>query len=424
LLPPDRFVDATAVPLQADEIDHVTVRLDGETLDVIRDGADFRLLSRDSQIISRPAGTEFFEAIADAKLRLIEKSDEFGDSVGKILVRGQSALTAATPPVRSAPTPRSAHAPSSDGVREVSLNVFRKPDESLVLERLDDGVFLEVPMESRWAFQADDAWAKDRELSQFSAADVTRVQIEFPEGETTGTVRNAEGFSLLPSESEPADAILTRALFDEVAHIEAKRFLSPSKPRPASGLLVVRFSVQKSPREAAIEDTLWIGERTQGGYLAWSSLTDGAFVLPLHSRIVYETPLMDRSSLHIEPDDLSSITIGQDDRSYAFERQGGVFRASGGRARDEMAPTLQEALRLISVVAAVPQRDYATWSRLKDPLVTIEGTPKDSSEAPFVLFIGRPGVWQGQSVRTMWKKGDPRIYLVNAASLQDLLELL
>lgn len=427
LLPRDRFIDSTAVPLRADEIDHVTVRLNDELLDVIRDDADFRLLSGDSQVIPHEAGSEFFEAIAEAQLRPIDKPESLPKAVGELIVKGQSPLTAASP--KDPPLPPLAAAteasdPALDGARQLELTIHRV-DEALVLQRLDDGVFLEVPDESAWAFRADDAWARDRNLSDFSATDVMEVRIEFPGDMAVGAVRSAEGFSLLAPATGRADPLLTRALFDEVAHIEAKRFLSPSKPRPAAGLLVVHFRVQRKSEKAPIDETLWIGERTQGGYLAWSTLADGAFVLPRHSRMVYETPLIDRSSVEIEPDELKRITVTRGDQTYSFERHGGVLRMSGGNARDEMVTSFEEALRHIAVVTAVPKRDEADWIRLKKAQLTLEGaTTAGADTGSFVLFVGLPGVWQGKSVRVVWKKGDEQMYLIDNSSLEELLDLL
>jgi hypothetical protein len=303
-------------------------------------------------------------------------------------------------------------------VREIKIEVrLDEASKRVQIRRLDDGAILAVPPDAEWAFLGDSAWTKERALAKFSEGDVQRVTIKSAHGDRAEIARRGEEFDLIQPRGGTADVPLTKHLVDELSHLSAVRFL-PSKERPKGGLFEVSWQLagQTTPSR------LWIGKRIRGGFEAWSTLSEGPFVLSTAARDVFETPLVDRSPVRLDPDEFSRITLRAGDRLYSFAREGEVLRATGGQALDDMVTELEEALRALDVVAAAPS-GAAELPRRSSPEIVFEGLRGTGDEAEsVVLEIGGLGVWQGQGVRGVWRDG--KLYLLRAASVTPLIELL
>lgn len=416
----DRLIDRTPAPLRPDEIDHVIVEFDGARVDLIRKDAEYALLSDKGRIISRETGDELIEILADAKLTL-ENDHEWTQARGTISIRGQSPLTAASPP----PPPASPGlVPTLDGVRDVRLEV-EKDDRTgdVFVRRLDDGAILRVPPELHWAFLADDSWAREKKLTDFSREDLVALSVALPGGEPTTLVRDANGFQMTPAEGRTADVGLVRDLLDQLVDLTAVRFVSPAIPRPRTGLLTISFDVRRG--DEAIRESLWIGERTRGGHLAWSTVTKGTFVVSIPARLVFETPLLDRSPARLRPEDLDSLRIVDGDRKYSFVREAGLLRSDGGAATDDMVAPLEDALRSIEIAAVMPESTASELpKRSGSPLIISGMRNAAAGKTPFEFRIGGIGVFQGESMVAGWFAGESRTYLIRATSLSPLKELL
>lgn len=421
----ERFVDRTAVPLNPDEIDHVTIELGGKKLDLIRRDAGYLLLSRNSESVEKESGDELLQTLARSRLTLIPAPDTTKMQKGSISVQGQSPLTAVSLGRASRGATRGTSDPGTDGVRQIDLDVYAPlQGTDLFLHRQDDGAWLSVQPEERWAFLPDDTWAKNRTLTSFSPSEIQKVEILFEEEKRTEIQRSKEGFRFADS-NETTDVALTRDLLLELAELKAVRFVSPALPRPEEAPLKVTFWRSEDGRPGEEEETIFVGDRVQGGHLAWSSLTDGTFVIPVHARLVFATPLIDRGKARIEPDDLDTLEIRTDGRVYSFERQAGLLRAKGGLATDALVHPLTDALRSITVVAAferLPSELVASRSRSELTLeFTSVGQEKGDQRS---LHVGPITVFFGQSVRLAWFSGESTTFLLSAASLSDLDELL
>lgn len=408
-----RLVSSTVTSLNPDEIDHVVITSPDKSLDVLREGHAYKLLSRDNKLISQGAGDEFLKSLTTAKMTPLAAPPESAKPVGKVTIKGQARNTALSP-----------QRDRTDHAVEVQLEIF-EDEGGLYVHRKTDASWFSVAEYDQWLFLTDDAWTKERKLASFTPTDILRVQVTLPSGESWEIERDGEKLVLTDPPRRPADPALGRELFRTLAELAALRFESPSRPRPGTGTLKVTFDVKETGK--AKTWNLWVGPRVRGGYLAWSDLTDGTFVLPLASRLPLELPLEDRRAFRVDVENLDLLIIETGARKVRFERQAGMLRAAGGEARDEMLEPLTEAfgsLRVVSAGGKHPearriQRGVPEWTLHVTTLKAGQERPK-----PVTLRIGGPAVWQGLSCRTSWIEGEPGNFFIEDASLAPLRELL
>lgn len=420
-----RLRSLTATSMSPDEIDHVIIRSDQSTLDVLREGRGYKLLSRDGKAISEEAGNEFLKGLARAKLVPVAEPPQGLKATGEVMIKGQIRNTAL-----------SNDNDRTDHPVEVRLETYKDSEDHLYIRRESDASWLAVSETQKWLFLPDDAWARERKLGSFGLTQVERVRVTLPGG-TSWQVERDEDKLILTGSTRAADPSLTRELFQTLADLSALRYVTPAQPRPETGLLHLNFDVKTQPlvneklsvnKPAAVKTwNLWIGRRVRGGYLAWSDLTEGTFVLPSGSRLPLETPLEDRRAFRVNLEELTRLAIETDGREVVFERHADVWRSVGGEASDEMIEPLADAFDAVRVVSAVGKHPEAMHIRRGTPEVTIHTTEKLESGGAgksSTLHLGAPTVWQGISCRTGWIEGEPETYFVEEASLAVLRELL
>lgn len=409
-----RLRSVTATSMNPDEIDHVIIRSEDKTVDVIREGDGYKLLSRNGGTISREAGDEFLREISSARLVLIDSPPKGLSPGGEVTIKGQVRNTAL-----------SDEKDRTDHPVTVRLEIY-KDGEALYVLRKSDASWLSVPDSKEWVFLPDDSWARERKLGSFSLTEVERARITLPSGDSWEVERDDERFVLTASPLRTADPTLTRELFRTLAELEALRYVTRGGPRPNTGLLHVNFDVKETGTIRTWN--LWIGSRVRGGYLAWSDLTEGTFVLPLGARLPLETPLEDRRLFRVHLDEKTRVAIDVDGREVVFERQAGVLRAVRGEATDEMIEPLADALEAMRVISAAGKHPAATQIRRGNPEITVrttEGkTASGGARTSTTLHLGAATVWQGISCRTGWIEGENETYFVEEASLAPLREIL
>jgi hypothetical protein len=174
--------------------------------------------------------------------------------------------------------------------------------------------------------------------------------------------------------------------------------------------------------------TLWIGGRIRGGYLAWCTEVDGTFVVAPDVRTTLETPLLDRSPFHINPDQQARLEImTADGRKFLFERDAQILRARGGEASDDIVEPLATALRNITVVSAAGTHPEARRIQRGSPLLSIHArTAPDTQgvEKTLTLHFGAPTIWLGIPAHIAWILGESENYFVSRQSFLELSALL
>jgi hypothetical protein len=408
-----RLRSLTATSMSPDEIDHVIIRSDKKSLDLMRDGEGYKLLSGRGNSFSREAGDEFLKGLSNTKLALVSAPPNGLKSTSEIIIKGQVRNTAL-----------SVEKERTDHTVEARLESFLAGD-TLYLRRASDGLWFSVSESDKWLFLPDHEWARERKLTSFSLTQVERVKITLPDGASWEVKRTGESLLLSDSSPREADPTLARELFTSLVELEALRFLTPERPRPETGLLHVTFDVSESSAKKTWN--LWIGGRVRGGYLAWSDLTEGTFVLPYGARLPFETPLNDRRLFRISLEEQQRLSIRTDGGEILFERHGGVLRSAGGEAQDDMIEPLAVALADLRVVSAAGPHPAARQIQRGKPQITVHATSRtkeSGADSTVTLHLGAATVWQRISCRTAWIEGDQETYFVEEASLSPLRELL
>ena len=415
LIEESKLRSLTATSMSPDEIDHVVIRSPEKTLDVIRDGQEYKLVSAGQKPIERAAGDEFLKGLSRAKLVPIMKPDEELKATADITIKGQVRNTVLT-----------REKDRTDHPTQVRLQVHQA-GAHLYIRRESDASWLAVQESEKWLFLPDDAWARERRLTSFGEAQIDRVKITLPGGESWEVGREGERLVLTASASasRAADPALARELFRTLAELEAHRYVTPALPRPQTGLLQINFDVNDAGSSKTWN--LWIGSRIRGGYLAWSDLTEATFVLPLGARLPFETPLIDRRAFHLDLEEQQRFSIETENGEIVFERQAGVLRSVGGEANDDMLEPIEEGLDTLRVVSAAGKHPAARDIRRGKPDMTIRAVQRSDAQnegKSLTLHFGSLAVWQGISCRTAWIEGEEEIYFIEEASLSPLHELL
>lgn len=404
-----------ALYLRADEIDHVITEEGTRKLDLLRKDAGYVLVSRKHQSIPSDAGDDFLEALSDQRLEPVLALPEDAQPLGTLVVTGQVPQTWA----------HKSQGPTVDLVHRAKLHTSLGKGGELFVTRDQDGAVFLVPEGARWAFRPSDSWARDRSLLKIKPSEIHEVELLTSEGFSQKITRTEAG--LILGDGTLADRDLGHLLFEELAHLSAERFLEEQDALPA-GVTQVKFLIEADGKQRT--ETLSLGARVRGGYLAWTSLTEGSFVLHPQAKEILETPLTDRSRVTLKPEDLLSLHIKAHGRTYEFRETAGELRASGGDATERMVAPLIEALRQVQVLSA-SYGSGATNASLAAPRrgeahLILSGRRRTASSAveAFELCFGAPTAWRGQSAETLWLKGDSVTYLVQTSSLAALLQLL
>lgn len=412
-LGPDDFESLSVAPFNPDEVDHVIITRDNDRLGIMREEGGFVLSRKAQEPVATDAANELFAALTQRKLaRAHPESPPAQKKVGEITIRGQT--------LRSF-DPDDPTNDKTEALVETKADIYTSLGaENLLIRRQEDQVWLSVPQALNWAFSTDDSWTRSRTLVSLQAEDIVQVtsstkkDSRFVRREGSGFTGEDEGKSFV------VDPYLARQLFDELAHLEAKRFVTPPLARPQEGLVHIKLDLlsEKPPME------LWLGPRVAGGYLAWANFVKGTFVVSHETRLLVETPLFDRSPLLVEPSTLATLELSFDGRDYSFERRGSELIPSGGESNLEMVGALEEALRELQIVSALPNSE--TLGLRKIPSLKLGGTRLDpqGKAMKFRLYCGSPLSFQGQALRACWNDSDGIVWGATKGSVDQLTSLL
>ncbi|GEM_PF-1609929 len=413
-----QLIDRHVFPLNSDEIDHIVIIEDSEKLDLIRKGENFQLLSRDSASLTPDIVRDFLDILSDRPLEYLNNpTNPRQGPIANIEVRGQSPSTFSSK--------RKEISEQKEALHELKAEIFRAEDQTLLVHRLDDGAWLRVPRPLKWAFTADDSWARSRQLLKVKEDEIVSFELKDRQGHIQRVGRTPTGFSFSPSRDELPDFPLVRRVLSELSGLQALRFITSIKRDPQQDLLRVEFKVRPLDHKKVRTEILWIGRPTRGGNLAWSTFTPGTFVLPSESLFVLSASLLDRAQLDLDPKYMVQLDITGKSRSYAFTRQAGLLIANGGEARDDMAGALEEALGSLQVLGTA-HRSLTEPSSKKKLLLRVRGQRKlaNGDSKSFAFSIGKSESWEGQGAFVAWREQDNTTYFIARSGVEKLLQLL
>lgn len=434
----DRYLDRTATVLTSDEMDHVEVVWKDERLDILRDGAGFLALHADRSAVDPAAAEDFFDALSEGELSAAAEPSSPLTQLGSMTISGVAPQKALPSPLPNAePSRRPERAFASRQVLELFASVESGAPQSNearargpLVHRLDDDTWWLVPPRLSWAFQADDAWAKDRQLTSFEPSEVERVVVITKlEADAPGRLH---GGSTLDSdttverredrfvaEGEPVDAQRMRHFLDDLAGLRAVRFETGTRSWKQNRL-VVEWSTK-----AGEQDRLEVGRRVQGGFLARLTSIDGVFVLdvPTVSRLML--PLADRSRAQVAWRDARSIVFDFMGRTTRLVRSGRDFRIGEGAQEPDLTAALLDTLDGWNVLARSESEVHRTA-----PLLTIEVAVASDDQveqaAPgsrLIRVLPRTRLLGMEAYRAE-VGGESGIYYLEADAIEALFELL
>lgn len=436
--------DRTLFPLHPDEIDHVIVERAGETLDLIRKDSAFELVSPRRQPVALDTGNEFIETLATTKGQLI-KGEQRERVLEDATVLGT--ITAVGSPIDADESVRltaellrtpQAQVESASNEQAVEGSAMRSFEERLLIRRLDDDQVLRLPDAVGWALDPDSPWYRPKQLLDREAKDIVRAEI-VADGKREVIAVRAGQLELVVPESRKHDDRLTRDLRKLLAGLKAERWLVPDPGRPRAPRIEVTFelseeSENEQPESPSQEDetaqsrqrhTLTVGKRVEGGYAAWSSLSEHAFVLPPSAVTTLETSLIDREPALFHPGSIRNLSIRWGSLHYELSRQGESLVVDNVRA-PHLGPAIEQTLSGLLPLASVRGGDATKTAgdQLVEPLV-LSGTFESPSgeDVPFRFSYGRVTVYQGEVAQLVEVDG-AGAYFVRRGPVLELQELL
>ena len=379
--------------LAADEIDHIVITRDDTTLDLIRDGAAFRLLLPTALALSLERGNEY---LGDLTSLVLDQAPCQGETLGHLRVVGQPE--------------------GSSGGREIELSLLAGQGATL-LRRHDDGACLVLTDHASWLLDPSSGWYESLEVLSVRPEDVLSL--------------TSSGPKLAREELERKDGALElhggavdEALLDEtlrtLAPLRALRVAERRGPAAWETQLEVRIEAR-----GAGPFTLRIGPRGRGGYLAELAGRRTEFVLSPEVVRTLETSLSSRAPAQWNPEAFTELTVTARGVTYRLRRMGGELVPLDD-SPPELGPAL--ALALSALVPLSAARDVREPTHVLGPAedLRLEGLydPGDGSPRRLSVRLGAQVVHADRAVQLMTIGTDPRAYYVDRAAVLSVLDLL
>lgn len=229
---PTALEDRSLLPLRADEIDHVVIETEAETIDLIRKDSAFEVSdARGRRSLDAETGRRLLLALTSA--RGIPVSTEKGPDKGG----------AGTKTLRVV-----GHGPSDLVIDE---KVMLNSEGDRLLATRADGVTLSLSPKDASPIVEAGLWLEDKKLDLGTAEAIEELSFR-TQKETRKFVRSPEGFRAAP-DGRLADARLVEDWLDVLTHLEAAAFLPPEKaPAVASLTIEVRLASEPQPRSLRV----------------------------------------------------------------------------------------------------------------------------------------------------------------------------
>ncbi len=410
----DEIEDRTPFPLGYDEIDHVAIREGSRELELIRSGAQFKLLEPEDRPLELDAGNDFVRALVETRGdRLVgvddQKLEELGltDPAGTVTVRG--VLPGEGDPV------------------EFTVAFSAPRDGMVYLRREDDGVVLSLGERRAWVFTADPGWARSRALVDVKPEDVSRVEVDATDLDQTVIRGEANLLELTKPAGFEIDGGLASDWVSALASLRAVRWLTPEETGSfGTPRLRVRMEYERDREKRTL--AFAIGPRTRGGFVA--RLLDGSddapyFVVQPGLVRALETPVVTRQPMTPDVDGLEKLVITAGPVRQTLEKRGGVFISAEGDLDQAAIESLLNALREVRPIAAVHIGPPRPSEDLASPVLKLEGTVQHPGRpaSAFEYRFGGTGTFSDLTVQFGRARDVDATYAFERRVVQALLDL-
>jgi hypothetical protein len=411
-IPADSLVDRTLFWVRPDEVEGFDLEQGDARLSLDRKENGFVMRAPREAPVDAEAGNGRLESILRA--------------TGVVIVSADKKLVGLEPP-HGKIMMRTIADQDAKATQEVVVVGAPTPDGSVYVERLQDGVVLQLGREAARGLVADASLVRARTVLDVPIADVARVEID---GTPPQIIERSESgvLTLLAPAGFQIDGALGLELCDGVRNISVDRWVADTDDgsyglEPPS--LRARLSVRKDGKLE--QHVLKLGRQTASGYYAAMEGDPGVFVLPRRVHETLTTLVLDRGVLMVDPPSTAKITLETRDRTVTLARRGDEFvqvdvgEALSPDAIRKIVDTLA-ALRAEAAVDIGPPRPEQGFDRAILS-VRVELEAGHPGRAPLTVFrIGAGDSWRGISIHYARVDGAQVTYAIARSAVRALLD--
>jgi hypothetical protein len=411
--PVDALVDRTLFWMRIDEVEAFGVSRGEEKLEVVRKEAGFVLRAPREGELEGDAGNMRLEALLRATGTITPSPD-----------RAKLGLS----PAAGRAVVKSAAADDSRVVEEAINLGTVQPDGKVYVERVDDGVVLELERDAARAVSPDASLLKSRSLLDIGLIDVTGVEVDGAIKQVISRSSTA-GFTYVTPSGFTADASLALDLFDTLRTLSAERWVSERDDGS--------FGFERSPLTArlrssnasgTLEHVLHVGNPAGSGYYAKLDSTPGVFVLSRRNYETLTTLAFDRGVFLMDPQSTARVTLQAADRKIVLDKLGDEFvEANPGETprSPEAIRRIVDALTTLRAEAALEVGAPRPEFGMDRPVLTVTIDPEPGHEERPRRVTWRAGAgdsWRGMSVHYARVDGVSATYAVARSGIRAILD--
>jgi hypothetical protein len=372
--------------LAPDEIDHIAIVRRGTTLDLLRDGAAFRLLAPDPGPLGLERGNEY---LADLTSLILEDAPCQGEAAGTVRIVG--------------------HPAGSPAGRELELRILEGRGAPL-LQRNDDGVCLVLTDHADWLFDPAASWYESLEVLNVRPEDVLSLRTSGPKLGSEEVHRQDGALAL-------RGGLVDEALLDETLRLLAPLRAQRIAEHRTAAAWETQLEVRLEARGAG-PFTLRVGPRVRGGYVAALAGRRTEFILAPDVVRTLETSLSSRAAAQWNPDAFTELSVSARGITYRLRRIGGELVPLDD-SPPELGPALAVALSALVPVSAV--RAGAEKPPLLGPtedlLLDGQYDAGDGSTRRLTIELGAQVLHADRAMQLMTVDGKPQAYYVDRAAV-------
>jgi hypothetical protein len=298
-------------------------------------------------------------------------------------------------------------------------------DGRLPVRRLGDGQVLLVPRDMALAYAVDATLLRSPKLLEFSASQVSKLEIEF-HGERQLLTRSEAGvFELLEPAGAQHDGALALELLQALGALETERWVADAddgsfglqRPRARA-----RLSLRPGDGGPATAITLSIGADTVAGVFAALDSNPGVFVLE-RSLVRQLTTLLLTRALLPELSSIERIDVERRGKTLTLVRRGAeLVAAQGSELPPSAVSRVLAALTTLRAEAAVHTGPARLDEGFANPSLIVRLTPKAGRGAPSVLRLGASDSWQEMRIVYARREGIDATYALAQRVAHELLD--
>jgi hypothetical protein len=412
--PADTLIDRTLFWMRADEVEAFEVSRGEEKLAVERKGSGFLLRAPREGEVEGDAGSRRLDALLHATGTLVESPDRarlgLSPQAGRALVKSTAA--------------------DDSRVVEEMVNLGTvQPGGKVYVERLHDGIVLELEREAARAVTPDASLLKSRSLLDIGLIDVTGVEVNGASKQVISR-SSTNAFTYVTPAGFDVDGALALDLFDTLRTLSAERWVS-EKDDGSFGLERAAVTARmrtESRDEGKAEYVLRVGSPAGSGYYAKLDTNPGVFVLSRRNYETLTTLAFDRSVLLMDPSTTARVTLAAGDRKIVLDKLGDEFVEAnpGDTPRSpEAIRRIVDALTTLRAEAALEFGAVRPEYGMDRPVlsVTIEREAGHQDKPERVVWrAGAGDSWRGMSVHYARVDGVNATYAVARSGIRAILD--